>query len=260
MLTGERQNKIYSILKMEGAVTVSRLISDFGVSGETVRRDLILMERAGLLERVHGGAVSKSAMKPFKKLCERNEENADKKRELSLAAADFIKDGDVIGIDSGSTAIFFAKALLERFSSLTVITHSMDVFEILRSKAGFEVILCGGHFLSQENAFYGSLTQNMLKNLHIQKMFVFPTAVSIKYGIFDYQKELFQIQRAYLDISDEIYILSDSSKFEKTGLLKMDDMRQEYTYITDLGLDSELLRLYRENEIKIYQGGGSNEK
>ena len=255
MFANERQDKIYDMIQNNGAVTTAKLVDFFGVSIETIRRDLLAMEQNGRLTRVHGGAVAKSGMKPFKELKERNKEFGKQKYELSLKAAEFISNGDIIGIDSGSTAISFAKVLKERFSKLTVVTHSMDVFEMLSDHKDFSVILCGGYYLREENAFYGELTLDMLNSLHIQKTFIFPSAVSFECGIYDYQKDLYQIQKQLVKSSDEIYILADSSKFEKTALLKLDNMKPEYIYITDNSLQDEIVKLYKENDIQIYLGG-----
>lgn len=252
MFANERHNKIIQMLQKNGAVTTSKLVEFFDVSIETIRRDLLCLEQQGKLLRVHGGAVTKGSMKPFLELDERNKEYNTQKKALSVKASEFIKNGDIIAVDSGSTSICFAQVLKERFSELTVITHSLDVFNILSGQDGFSLILTGGHYLEKENTFYGVLTLNTLDNLHIQKAFIFPSAVSLEHGICDYQKELYQIQKKLVSISDDIYILADSSKFEKNALLKLDDMSDKYSYITDSDLSVELRNLYKENNIKIY--------
>lgn len=208
-----------------------------------------------MLNRVHGGAVVKSDIKPFIKLQQRRKECHKQKEELALKATEFICEDDIIGIDSGSTAVFLAEAIKERFSRLTIVTHSLDVFEILCNHKDFSVILCGGLYMRSENAFYGTLTVDMLSNLHIQKTFIFPSAISLEYGMFDYQNELCPVQKQMINSSDTIFILADSSKFEKKALLKLDSMKPYYNYITDSMLPTELKRLYEENNIKIYTGG-----
>ena len=109
--------------------------------------------------------------------------------------------------------------------------------------------------MPNEKAFYGSLTLSMLKNLHMQKAFIFPSAVSLEFGICDYQRDLYQIQEQMIKSSDEIFVLADSSKFEKKALLKLDNMKTEYRYITDCKINSELKKLYREHNINLYIGG-----
>ena len=259
MFAHERQDKIFAMINNNGAVVTSELVSIFGVSIETIRRDLLTMEQAGQLLRVHGGAVSKNGVKPFYNLDERMEQFDSGKKNLAQKAAELVEEGDIIGIDSGSTAAAFAEVLKTKFTNLTVITHSMDVFNILSSQ--FSVILCGGQYMQKENAFYGSLTLNMLEHLHIQKSFICPTAVSLEYGIFDYQHDLYQIQKALMKISEKSIILADSSKFEKTALLKLDDMKNDFDYVTDCYIPEKLIELYKKNDIKIHigksQGGHS---
>ena len=133
---------------------------------------------------------------------------------------DCISNGDIIGIDAGSTAVLFRRGAERVFSRLTVITHSLDVFRILCDCEGFSLILCGGHYLREEHAFFGALTLDMLKNLHMQKAFVFPSALSLEYGICDYQEDLYPIQKQLIQSSDDIFILADSSKFEKESCLR----------------------------------------
>lgn len=254
MFAKERQDFIYEMILKNNAVTVANLVEKFAVSIETVRRDLLEMERAGLLTRVHGGAVAKTGMNGFSALATRNTEHSEQKKALSLKACEFINEGDIIAVDAGSTATFFAEALKQNFKKLTVITHSLDVFNILNPIDGFSVILCGGHFLKEENSFYGPLTVNMLSSLYAQKAFIFTSAVSLEHGICDFREEFYDPQKTLISCADEIYILADSSKFEKKALLKLSDMKNDYIYITDYDLPQELKELYKENDIKIYTG------
>lgn len=254
LLAEERQDKIQALLREKGAVSTASLIDTFNVSIETIRRDLIAMEKEGKLSRVHGGAVVNSAMKPFTELKERNKEHSEQKRRLSEKAMEFISEGDIIGIDAGSTAIFFTQVLKEHFRSLTVVTNSYDVFDLLRNHSGFSVFLSGGYYFARENSFCGELALSTLKSIHMQKAFVFPSAISYQYGICDYENNTIQMQKQFIKSSDKIYILADSSKFEKKSLLKMADMSREFDYITDDGLSEELRNLYAENDINVYIG------
>lgn len=251
MFANERQKHILSLIKQNGAVTTAELTARFGVSVETIRKDLLTMEHDNLLQRVHGGAISNKEMPLFHSLSARIEEHMDLKRILSRTAASLISENDIIGVDAGSTAVAFADALKARFSQLTVITHSMDVLEMLNGYKGFKVILCGGQYDAEEKAFYGAVTISTLQNLHMQKAFLFPSAVSLKHGIADFQENMFAIQKQFLENADNIFILADSSKFEQTALLKLDDMRTSHTYVTDHELPGNLKKLYRENNITI---------
>ena len=254
MLAKERQDKIKELLTANGAVTTAALVETFGVSLETVRRDLLQMEARGLLEKVHGGAVPTGVMQAFPSLQKRFSSHEEEKLALAKMAVSQIAEGDIIGIDAGSTAKAFSEVLRERFCRLTVVTYSMDVFHALGGYKDFTVILCGGHFLPSENAFYGSLAQDTLQKLHVQKVFLFPSAVSLRDGIGDFQPELFGMQRLLITRGDRVFVLADSSKFEKKGLLKISEIRPEYTLVTDAALPQTLLNLYQENGVNLICG------
>ena len=254
MLANQRQEAILQLLRENGAVTASNLVKTLDVSLETVRRDLKELESKGLLSRVHGGAVTKTDMKPFFDLDSRNSQFGAQKENLAQKAVEFISEGDVIAVDGGSTSIPFAETLKARFTRLTVITYSYDVFKRLCHHADFTVLLCSGDFDREENSFYGKYALQMLGSLHAQKAFVFPSGISLEHGIYDYIANVYAMQMGLIGCADEVFILADSSKFEKTGLYKIADMEKAFTYVTDGDIPAQLLELYRENEITIYTG------
>lgn len=250
MFANERQNKICDILKEGGAVTTSELVKEFGVSAETVRRDLLELESSGKLQRVHGGAVKISKMREFHNRSKRNNENSGEKRALGKAAAEFVSPGDTIAVDIGSTAVGFAESI-KPIPNLTVVTHSGDVFEILKNNHNTKVILIGGEFSAEENSFYGPLTLQTYQKLHVNKSFILPSAVSLNFGICDFLSEYYILQKTLIKICDRTFILADSSKYEKKALYKLDDMKAEYTYITDSALPENLKKLYSENGLNV---------
>jgi len=247
----ERQFQIVEMLRTNGAVTVSDLVERFQVSIETVRRDLLQLEKQGALQRVHGGAVLFGEMMPISKLPQRIEENKEGKILLSQTAAELVQEGDIIYIDNGATATYFAQALKMRFSKLTVVTNSQDVFNIMGEKEGFSVILCGGNYMKEERAFYGYLTQETIKKLYVDKAFVIPSAISLQGGVCDFSHDLAPIQQQITERCDKLYFLADSQKFERHGLLKLSDLDKNCFIVTDPGISEELKRLYAEKGVHI---------
>ena len=254
MFADERQKIIHGIIKKNGAVTISRLVSEFGVSTETARRDLLAMEKEGILRRVHGGAVAIGEIMHRMPLEERSHSFSREKIMLAKAAADLVEEGEIIGIDAGSTAVPFAEELAKRFSSLTVVTYSYDVFEVLSKCQGIKVILIGGDYNSNERYFGGPLALNALDTVYMKKAFIIPMAVSLENGISGFSQDFCTLSNKMMEHSDEVVILADSSKFEKRALYKRSETKSEYTYVTDGELSDEIKRLYYENGIKIIIG------
>lgn len=254
MLVEERRDRICEIIRNTGAVETAKLAELFHVSIETIRKDLLFLEKSDKLLKTHGGAVIKGEMKPMYALTKRCEEYSREKHALATAAMELISEGDIIGIDEGSTAIAFAEVLKERFSKLTIVTHSLDVFNRLAHHKDFHMILCGGNYMKEERAFCGSQTLEALRNLHIQKAFIFPTAISLAFGICGYIDDLLQVQRQLIQSASKTYILADSSKFEKQALLKLCDINPDFFYITDDKLDADIQSIYREKHLTLYTG------
>lgn len=251
MLANERRSLIAEIVKTQSAVTTAELMEKFSVSFETIRKDLMVLEKSGELTRVHGGAVKKATSGQWYNLPKRIVANKKEKMELSSLAMRIIDEGDTIAVDAGSTALEFAEELKMNFSSLTIVTHSLDVFNKINGHKNFNVILCGGYFLSEENSFYGALTIKMLDDIHVNKVFIFPSAVSIKNGICDYNQLLFEIQKKLITIGDKVFVLADSSKFEKTALLKISHLNEGFIYISDSSLPAKIKEIYKNNNISI---------
>lgn len=252
MFAEERRIRICELLNEKTSVGLGELTDMFNVSSETIRRDLLELEKLGRLQRTHGGAVSVSRMLGFKDLSVRIGEYQAEKHELSKCAAAQICDGDSIAIDSGSTAAEFAKVLGARsFSKLTVVTHSADVISILRGAPNIQIISCGGYYMPDENSFWGQFTLDILDKLHVKKLFLCPSAISLSKGIMDYSYPLIQVQQKYLSIADHVFILADSSKLEHTAQLKLSDIQPGYTIITDSAVSEEIKLLYKENNINI---------
>ena len=94
--------------------------------------------------------------------------------------------------------------------------------------------------------------------MHLEKAFIFPSGVSLDFGVSSHSEELLQVQRAMIRSADEAFVLADSSKFEKKALFKLCDMSSPLTFVTDAGLSQELRALYKENGVKVRIGGNSD--
>lgn len=258
MVAEERQMQICDQLNARNAVQISELAALFQVSAETIRRDLQALEKQGLLRRTHGGAVSLSRMAHGKDYAQRAGEFQPQKQELAQIAAAQIRQGDTIVLDSGTTAVALARLLPGRFRDLTVITYAIDVAQELRNAAGVRLILTGGYYLPEENACWGELALETLRQLHADKAFICPSGISLSGGITDFSYQLLPLQKASLAMADRALLLADSSKFEQTARLQLAALSPEYTLITDSALSEDIRALYHKKNISILNGRGKN--
>ena len=250
LFANERHEKIIKIINQKSSVTVSELMKLFGVSIETIRRDLEYLEQQNALERVHGGAICCKKVNPFSSLNSRIAEHKEQKLCLSKTACKFIIENDVIAIDSGSTAMEFASVIKKSFNSLTVVTNSPEVLNFLSEKENFTFIQIGGQYLKEEQAFYGHIAEDAIRNLHFQKAFIFPSSISLQQGAGVFVHELVNVQKAYMQNADEVFILADSSKFETSATIKLCGLVSR-RLITDNELSDEIYDIYKDNHVDI---------
>ena len=250
MLASQRHNEIHLLLKRNGAVTIAGLMETFGISMETARRDLAAMEKAGLLTRVHGGALPLDTAHLYHPLKDRMHYQQPQKQAIARTAADFVNEGDYIAISAGSTALAFAQELRKRFRRLTVVTFGLNVFNALRDLPDYTIFMAGGTYYPPEGAFVGSATAAFISGMYVQKSFIFPSVLSLENGITSHTAPAPQLQ-GLIRQCDQLYVLADSTKFEKNSVYHVSPMRQDFIYITDQGLPEELRKLYAENQLNF---------
>lgn len=251
VLAEERKDSILQMLEEEGSVKVSKLIKLFGVSIETIRRDLEALEKDGFLKRVYGGAVLKKNEIQKLNYIKREKEFINEKKELAKTAIRYIEEGQSIALNDSTTNIELARELKKNFKELTVITNSLLITNELVDADRFTVISTGGVLNHKERAFYGEFAENLISNFIVDKAFISVSGVSLIRGITDFSPEEVQIQKKLIEISQETIVLADSSKIDTVSLIKVEDIHEVNLIITDSKLDSKILNKYLKNGIEI---------
>ncbi len=249
MLAQQRYEYILGELTKTGSVTVNDIAAALSVSIETVRRDLIMLETHGKLKRVFGGAVTIEGPKHFTSFETRLDQNADLKAELSRYAVSMIDNGDIIAIESGSTAVEMSKILLTTDLDITIITQSNTVFNILKEK--FHVILIGGEYYKEDDCFGGMLAEEFLRKFHVNKSFAFTSALSLDNGMESYLLATVPISRALTEIADKVFILADSDKLNSRAMYKVMELDPEFIYITDSKVSQEIKSAFNERGLVL---------
>src|SRR5208282_3034359 len=209
MLPTQRRQAILAEVRQARAVSAEDLARRFGVSLETIRRDLRGLRDRGLLERVYGGALSiRSTEGDF---ATRSTLHSDRKLAIAQLAASLIGPEDTIVIDVGTTALEVARALPPSFRG-RVLTNSVPAAMALADRAGIEIQLCGGQLRPGDAACFGSRAEAFFAEFYADKAFLGSGGVHIRAGLTDYHPPEVITRRTIIAQSAASYVLADSSK------------------------------------------------
>ncbi|SHI50007.1 transcriptional regulator, DeoR family [Clostridium cavendishii DSM 21758] len=251
MLAQDRYQKILELLEQNDSVRVSNLIKIFNVSMETIRRDLDHLEKKGLLKKVYGGAVRERINTNQASFNVREKEFIEEKQEIAKIAIRYITEGQSIALNSGTTTLEIAKLLKINFEKLTILTNSVAIALELSDMSKYTIILCGGIFNGEEYSLAGEFALENISKFRIDTAFISVSGISLLDGFTDHNLDEIQIQRKLIEISQQVFMLSDSSKFDTLSLLKLCDISKADMIITDSKLNDNILNKYKANDIEV---------
>ncbi|MGW8316890.1 MAG: DeoR family transcriptional regulator [Bacteroidales bacterium] len=241
-----RQNEILKILGDNEQTSVRTLSDRLQVSSVTIRQDLNLLEEEGLLKRVHGGAVLKDA----DDLDSRLGVHYDRKLKIARRLASHVCEGETILIESGSVNALLARELA-RLRQVTVVTSNVYIARQFRKSKGTSVILLGGIYQHESESLVGMMTRACIDQLHLQKAFM---------GIDGYTREggfmLRDLLRAEISSyiirkAEEVFIVSDASKFDRPGLTNICEMSDIRHIATNKDLNPAFMEEFRDAGIDL---------
>lgn len=208
-LPGERQQAILQLLREHGRVLASPLALQFGVSEDSIRRDLRDLAQRGLCRRVHGGALPLTPT--FPPLAERQQQDLPRKQALALQAAGLVRHGEVIALDAGSTNSAIA-AVLPRDLQLQVVTNAPDIALLLMAREGIEVSLIGGRVDRRSGAVLGSQAMESLAGLHVDVCFAGTCAIDREGTAWAVDGEEAACKRALVRCADRVVVVASNEK------------------------------------------------
>jgi DeoR family transcriptional regulator of aga operon len=248
--TVDRRSQILLQLSEVGRISVSRLSEQFQVSEVTIRNDLARLEQKGLLIKTRGGAIRNERVGIDPELTEKQRQHYEEKKLIGKKVIEFISDGDTIILDSGTTTIEIAKNL-EVFSDLTVITNGVNIAGYLSKLKNIKVIMPGGFLRHSSLSLVGVYAEQNLRNFFCDKLFLGVDGIECKYGLFTPNLEEAHINRVMIDISKEVFVVTDSSKFLRRSFAFIAPVEKIHTLVTDSGIPEEEKNLLKEMGKKV---------
>ncbi|MDA8193488.1 MAG: DeoR/GlpR family DNA-binding transcription regulator [Thermaerobacter sp.] len=231
MLT-KRRKELLELLQSEPEMSINDLVDRLGVSAATVRRDLNNLSSQGLIQRLRGGAtISHNPLGIEPSWLERHRENIDKKRAIVRLALDAVEDGQVVALDVGTTTLELAR-LLQMRSDLMVFTASVPISEML-ARGRPTVYLVGGRVRPREMGVVGPLARDIIGRFHYDVFFLAAAGWSLEQGLMDFSIEDVEIKQAFMNCSNQVIALVDSTKYGKTSLMSIAPLKEVDMVITD---------------------------
>lgn len=255
MYTEERRRQIASMTAVQGRVGVTDLAMHFGVTAETIRRDLTQLDHEGILHRVHGGAVPRQVFHTNEiSLDDRQQSSVNAKRSIAEAAADFFPGhGGSLLLDAGTSTGTLTTTIAERSTDMnwSIITNSVPAAISLANSQTPGVQLLGGTVRSITQATVGETTMRSLALLRVDVAFIGTNAISIEHGLSTADPTEAAVKRAMVANSRKTVVLADSTKFGRDFLVSFASLRDIDVLVTDSQAPEAFLHTLRDHGIQV---------
>jgi DeoR family glycerol-3-phosphate regulon repressor len=244
-----RQSDIVALAKTEGRVTVDDLAERFGVTPQTIRKDLNDLCDRGMLARYHGGAVPASGVVNFGYEA-RRQLAPDAKRAIGVAAAQLIPDGASILINIGTTTEQVAMALRGR-QGLMVITNNINVANILQGHEAIEVIVAGGVLRHTDGGIVGEAAVDFIRQFRVDYAVIGASAIDRDGTLLDYDYREVKVAKAIIGNARKSILVADAMKYERSAPVRIGHISELDFFVTDSEPPPPLRNVCRDNAVEI---------
>ena len=235
-MTTDRQIQILQYLTKFESREVSQLSELLQVSASTVRRELTIMEKSGLLEREHGLARLPAPIRyelPFEK---RAAQQVEAKRKIAATASNLVKPGQVVGLSGGTTSTELARHL-RTIENITIVTNALNIALELQRQLRKRVVVIGGIMNQDSYDLVGDLAVQGLRNIHLDIAFQGVSGIDLKFGFSVADEPDAVVARALMDATDQMVVMADHTKIGKAVFARFCPLTEIDLLITDDGID-----------------------
>ncbi|MEO7853227.1 MAG: DeoR/GlpR family DNA-binding transcription regulator [Rubrivivax sp.] len=238
-----RQVRLIDEVRQVGSMTVEALAERFGVTLQTVRRDVRLLADAGLLARFHGGVRLPGSTTENIAYRQRQRLNDGAKRRIAQCVADAVPNGCSLFINIGTTTEAIAHALMKH-RGLRVITNNLNVAAILSDHADCEVIIAGGVVRPRDRGIVGEATVDFIRQFKVDIGLIGISGIEADGTLRDFDYREVTVARAILEHSREVWLAADHSKFNRPAMVelaRLDNLDRLFTDVAPTGVFPQLL-------------------
>ncbi|HWG60085.1 MAG TPA: DeoR/GlpR family DNA-binding transcription regulator [Streptosporangiaceae bacterium] len=265
MLARHRQSLIFAEVRRIGSARVSDLTQQLGVSDMTIRRDLEVLARSGLIEKVHGGAVLPGAPSNHEPGFEaKSVLEKPQKEAIARAAAALVDPGTAIALSAGTTTFALAQQLLD-VTDLTIVTNSIRVANVFESPrpgaqlSGHASVVLTGGVRTPSDALVGPIADLGIRSLHVDQLFLGCHGVDPVAGLTTPNLAEAETNRAFVHAARRVTVVADHTKWGIVGLSSFADLDDVDTIVTDSQLHPEARALLTERIGQLIIADGSTD-
>lgn len=255
LIPAQRHEKIRDHLEAYKVISNTDLCRLLNVSEATIRRDLEWLEKQGILERTHGGAVLNQQLKQEPEYAARVLAHPDEKRSIGAAAAALIEDGDTIFLNSGTTTTEVIRNI-PGGAKVTVVTNNLSAaLEV--HEVGFELILLGGTYYPRSNAVVGHLAAESLRRLNAKKTFIGADGISLRYGYTVPSNPEAELVRLMIERTHgPVIVVADSSKWGVVSNFEVAKIAEVQMLVTDSRFSKQARAEMKARGVKVVLANG----
>ena len=251
MFRSERQQTILQLAKEDGRVLVDDLAGRFGVTPQTIRKDINDLCTQRLLTRIHGGAVYPSGIENVEYEA-RRKIAASEKDAIGKAAARIIPDNASLFVNIGTTTEAVSNALLGH-SGLMVITNNINVANRMRVYPTIEVVIAGGMVRGSDGGIVGEAAVDFIRQFKVDYAVIGVSAIDHDGALLDFDFREVKVAQAIMANARHVILVSDSTKFDRTAPVRIGHLSQVDTFITDRCNLPSIRRICAESDVRLIE-------
>lgn len=252
LLVEERRQKILALVEKQSRVTVHELVKKFGVSAVTVRGDLDALSRSAAVIRSHGGALKRVGALQDVPLNVKETLHHGEKVRIGHAAAQMIRDNEIVMLDSGTTTAEVARHIkFLKLKSLTVITNALNIAMELANLPHLRVIMIGGILRQMSYSMVGPHAEHTLRGLNADRLFLGVDGLDLEIGLTTPDVLEAQLNAMMIRVSREVIVVADASKFARRKLSVIAKLETVHKVITDDKIPPEVVAALKARSIEV---------
>ena len=253
LLAPERRAKILELVRHDKSVLVKDLCVQFGVTSETIRKDLTLLEQEGHLIKTYGGAYIQDGVKNEIDVSIRKMLLPEIKDAIGQRCASLVEEGDTVFLDESTTCLAVARHLLHR--DITVVTNSLDIAQVFSDSGQGKLLLSGGELDRKNRCFGGGSAEDFLSRYYMDKSFVSCRGADRAAGITDGSAVNGRIRSMMLQRAKQRFLVLDHTKLNKANFFRICDFDAIHTVVADAFPDTGWWEFFRQRGIQVLESG-----